>query len=43
MNNTIIGLIFIDIALALGFYHWLGPVAAIGSLVGSAVYFLFLR
>lgn len=43
MDNTIIGLIFLDIALAMGFYHLLGPLGAVGSLIGSAIYFLLLR
>lgn len=43
MDNHTIGLIFIDIAMALGWYKLCGPAYAIGSLVGSAFYFSFLR
>ena len=42
MNNLTIGLIFMDIAMAIGFYKLGGTYYAVCSLLGSAVYFMFL-
>ena len=43
MDNHTIGLIFLDIAMALGFYKLGGIPLAVGSLLGSAFYFIVLR
>lgn len=43
MDNNTIGLLLVDIAMALGLYKLGGIPWAVGSLLGSAFYFLVLR
>lgn len=43
MDNSTIGLIMLDVAMALGFGKLLGFWAGIASLIGSAFFFSFLR